>query len=104
MRYLRCLILLSLTACAHTWNPVDYGVQPNGQAIVLRSINELPDGDIEKICGPAHIGCVKDGNVYYRTGDECALRHELFHIMQGFQHTVKYHQDLIQGRGRTCPS
>lgn len=74
------LISLLLSGCAHTWSPVDYGVQPNGQASMLR-----------------------DGTVYYRTGDECALRHELFHVMHGGQHTVEYHQHLIQGTGRVCP-
>lgn len=101
----RSLMLISLliSGCAHTWNPVDYGVQPNGQARVLRGIRELPDSEIKKICGPNHMGCFKGGTVYYRTGDECALRHELFHVMQGGQHTVEYHQHLIQGKGRVCP-
>lgn len=97
------LISLLLSGCAHTWNPVDYGVQPNGQASVLRSINELPESEIQQICGAGRFGCVKDGNVYYQTGDECALRHELHHVMQGGQHTVKYHQNILQGKGRTCP-
>lgn len=97
------LLTILLSSCAHTWNPVDYGVQPNGQASVLRSITELPDSEIEQICGAGKKGCVRDGHVYYRTGDECALREELMHVMNGEQHTVKYHQHLIQGKGRVCP-
>lgn len=52
--------------------------------------------------GAGKFGCVIDGAVYYRTGDECALRHELFHVMHGGQHTIKYHQDVIAGR-YWCP-
>jgi len=95
--------LLLLSGCAHTWNSVDYGVAMNGNAGVLRSINELPDSEIEQICGSGKIGCEKDGHVFYRNGDECALRHELFHVMNGGQHTVKYHQNLIAGKS-TCPA
>lgn len=103
-------LTLLLSGCAHTWNPVDYGVQPGGQASVLRSINELSDSEIWEVCGKWKSGCVCTDesctyfnppavlDVYYRTGDECALHHELFHVMNGPHHTVKYHQDLIAGR------
>lgn len=109
------LSALLISGCAHTWNPVDYGIQPNGQYSALRSINELPESEIWKKCGTGKAGCVCTDescthftppavlDVYYREGDECALRHELHHVMQGGQHTVKYHQHLIQGKGRICP-
>lgn len=80
---------------------MDYGVKL-GSPGVLKTVNELPTSDIETVCGTNQMGCVKDGHVYYREGDECALRHELCHVMNGPFHTVKYHQQLIAGKA-TCP-
>lgn len=98
---LKILPILLLTSCAHTWDCIEYGIKP-GSPNTLKTINELPDAEIKTICGAGAFGCVKDGNVYYRTGDECALRHELCHVMHGPYHTVEYHQKLIANRG-TCP-
>ena len=112
-RPLRLLAIpLLLTSSCATWNPVDYGVQPGEPIGYLRSINELPDSEIERICGPKRAGCVRPDSIYpsnvwdlyYREGDDCALRHELMHIMYGLHHTVRYQQRLIQGDPRPyCP-
>ena len=84
---------------------MDYGVMPGQPLGNLESINELPDSEIEKVCGKGKAGCVKQRNdnwhVYYRNGDVCILRHELMHIMNGLHHTVEYTQNVIANRP-TC--
>jgi len=70
----------------------------------LASINELPDSLIERRCGKSRAGCAvtEDGvvKVYYRNGDECALRHELCHAMHGERHTLDYTRRVIAGDPR----
>ena len=103
---MRLLLVLLLTGCAHTWNPMDYGVMPGQPLGNLAAINELPDSEIEQICGIGKAGCVKEQNsnwaIYYRNGDECTLRHELSHMMNGLHHTVEYTQRVIANRP-ICP-
>lgn len=78
---------------------MDYGVYPGQPIGPLAAINEQSDSEIERVCGKGKVGCVKKQGksyaIYYRNGDECALRHELMHIMNGFRHTVKYNQRVI---------
>ena len=87
---------------------MDYGVmvgQPLGNLV---AIYEQTDSEIERVCGKGKSGCVKQqGNnwsIYYRNGDECTLRHELAHIMNGLHHTVEYTQRVISNKSRpACP-
>jgi len=102
------LCLLLLTGCAaQSWNCEDYGVAKdfNGMGQLV-SIQELPDSEIERICGPRHIGCsiksVDTVRVYYRAGDECTMRHELCHVMHGNAHTSDYNTSLSPRR--VCPA
>jgi len=74
----------------------------------LSAINELPDSEIERVCGQGKAGCsiemVDTVRVYYRTGDDRTMRHELCHVMHGRQHTVDYTQRVIAGDPRPiCP-
>ena len=97
LKYLPLILILS--SCAHTWNPLDYGVYPQQPIGSLVAISELFDSEIHRICGKGKSGCVKQQGkgyaIYYRNGDECALRHELMHIMYGLKHTVAYMQRVI---------
>lgn len=104
---MRLLLVFILSGCAaQSWIPEDYGVARdfNGMGQLV-SVQELPDSEIARICGPRHIGCaiqsVDTVRIYYRKGDECAFRHELFHVMHGPAHTAKYNLDQSPRRG--CP-
>lgn len=93
------VLVLTIAGCA-TWDCYELGIQPGSPAGKLRSINELPDSEIEKVCGQKKAGCVVPGSdgiaLYYRNGDEYALRHELCHVMHGYRHTIEYQRRLIE--------
>ena len=104
---LSVLVFAALTGCSsQSWNCANYGVvQSFAPMGALAAINELPDSEVERVCGLDHVGCVIQSvdtvRIYYRTGDECAFRHELCHVMHGAAHTDKYNADLSPRR--VCP-
>ncbi len=106
--HLKYLILLALilTGCELA-DPSDcnaYGVYAGEPIGPVDNIIELPPTELQIACKQGHIGsknryvgCVRieDGqiNVYYETGNRCALNHELAHTHCGGMHTGKYFRD-----------
>ena len=95
-----------MAGCATTQSttPADceaYGIR-NTHARPARSFNALWAEQIEATCGKNKAGCAierPDGTVdiYWQHGDDCAMRHELAHLICGPYHTVEYTQARIAG-------
>lgn len=111
MRYL--LLPLILAGCATVSDfPTEcerYGVRNTGDQYVISDIYQVTTEQAQYACGKNRAGCIKvdDGRatIYYRTGDKCALQHELAHAWCGLTHTVAYTQAVIAGHPRPyCPN